>query len=60
LWADQVTKKDSLGTSPFQLVYETEEVFPSQLTLSVEKFSQDCQEEPDDVIRRMHHLVEVK
>jgi transposase InsO family protein len=60
LWADRVTTKRSLVTSPFQLVYGTEVVFPSQLALSVEKFFQYCQGEPDDMIRRIHQLVEVK
>jgi hypothetical protein len=60
LWADRVTTKRSLGISPFQLVYGTEAIFPSQLALPVAKFFQDCQEEPDDMIRRIHQLVEVQ
>jgi transposase InsO family protein len=59
LWVDRVTTKRSLGLSPFHLVYGTEEVFPPQLSLSVVKFFQDCQGEPDDMIRRIHQLVEV-
>jgi hypothetical protein len=39
LWADRVTTKRSLGISPFQLVYGTEAVFPSQLALPVENSS---------------------
>jgi transposase InsO family protein len=60
LWADRVTTKRSLGISPFQLVYGTEAIFPSQLALPVEKFFQDYQGEPDDMIRRIHQLVEVQ
>jgi transposase InsO family protein len=60
LWADRVTTKRSLGISPFQLVYGTEVVFPSQLALPVEKFFQDHQGEPNDMIRRIHQLVEVQ
>jgi hypothetical protein len=60
LWADRVTAKRSLGTSPFQLVYGIEDVFPSQLALSIEKFFQECQEEPDNMIRRIHQLVDVQ
>jgi hypothetical protein len=60
LWADRVTTKRSLGISPFQLVYGTKVVFPSQLALPVEKFFQDHQGEPDDMIRRIHQLVEVQ
>jgi hypothetical protein len=59
MWADQVTTKISIGISPFQLFYGTEVVFPSQLALPVEKLFQDYQGEPDDMIRRIHQLVEV-
>jgi hypothetical protein len=55
-----VATKGSLGTSPFQLLYGTKAVFPSHLTLPMEKFSQDYQGETDDMIRRIHQLVEVQ
>ena len=38
LWADRVTDKRSIGTSPFKLVYGTEAIFPIQLILRMEKF----------------------
>jgi ribonuclease HI len=60
LWADRVTTKRSIGISPFQLVYGAEAVFPSQLAIPVEKFFQDYQEEPNDMIKRIHQLVEVQ
>jgi hypothetical protein len=60
LWVDRVTTKRSLGVSPFQLVYGVEAIFPSHLTFPVEKFFQDCQGEPDDMIRRIQQLVEVQ
>jgi hypothetical protein len=60
LWVDRVTTKRSIGTSPFQLVYGVEAVFLSQLAIPVAKFLQDCQEEPNDMIRRIHQLVEVQ
>ena len=59
LWANRVTTKRSIGLSPFQLVYGAEAVFHSQLAIPVAKFLQDHQEEPDDMIRRIHQLVEV-
>jgi hypothetical protein len=58
LWDDRVRTKISLSISPFQLVYGTKEVFPSQLALPMDKFFQDCHGEPDDMIRRIHQLVE--
>jgi hypothetical protein len=60
LWVVRVTTKRSIGISPFQLVYEEEVVFPSQLAIHVAKFFQDYQEDPDDMIRRIHQLVEVQ
>jgi transposase InsO family protein len=60
LWAHRVTTKRSIGISPFQLVYGAEAVFPSQLAIPVAKFFQDYQEEPNDMIRRIHQLVEVQ
>jgi transposase InsO family protein len=60
LWADRVTTKRSLGISPFQLVYGVEAIFPAQLALPVEKFLQDYQGEPDDMVRRILQLVEVQ
>ena len=60
LWADRVTTKISIGIPPFQLVYGEEVVFPSQLPIPVAKFFQDYQEEPDDMIRKIHQPVEVQ
>jgi transposase InsO family protein len=60
LWANRVTTKKSLGTSPFQLVYGTEAVFPTQLALPVAKFFQDHEGEPNHMVRRIHQVVEVQ
>jgi hypothetical protein len=60
LWADRVTTKRSLGISPFHLVYGVEAIFHSHLTLPVEKFFQDYQGEPDDMVKRILQLVEVQ
>ena len=49
LWADRVTVKQAIGTSPFQLVYGTDAVFPVQLGIPGMNFFQDCQEEPNDM-----------
>jgi hypothetical protein len=53
-----VTTKRSLGLSPFQFVYGTKAVFPPQLALPMANFFQDCQAEPDDMIRRIHQREE--
>jgi transposase InsO family protein len=58
LWDDRMKKERSLDISPFQLVYGTEIVLPSQLALPVEKFFQYCHREPNDMIEIIHQLVE--
>jgi DNA-binding transcriptional regulator PaaX len=60
LWDDKVTTKRSLGLSPSQLMYGVEAIIPSQLAFPVEKFLQDYQGEPDNMIIRIHQLVEVQ
>jgi transposase InsO family protein len=40
LWADRISNKKSIGTSPFQMVYGTEAILPTQLGLPVLKFLQ--------------------
>eukprot|EP00253_Pinus_taeda_P029152 PITA_29152 len=59
LWADRVTIKRSTGNSPFKLVYGTEAVFPIQLTLPVEKFLQQEQNEEEAMAERITDLAEV-
>jgi hypothetical protein len=60
LWADRVTNKKSIGTSPFKLVYGTDAIFPIQLVLPVAKFFQEEQTESNDMVRRMLDLVELQ
>jgi len=60
LWVDRVTTKRSLGLSPFHFVYGVEAIFPTHLALPMEKFFQDYQGKPDDMVRRIQKLVEVK
>ena len=40
LWADRVSNKRAIGTSPFQLVYGMEVVFPVQLAFPIVKLLQ--------------------
>ena len=60
LWADRVTIKKSIGTSPFRLVYGTDAIFPVQLVTPVIKFVQEIEEEPDDIRRRMFQIVQLQ
>jgi hypothetical protein len=41
LWDDRISTKRSIGTSPFQLVYGIDVVFPIHLGLPVMKLLQD-------------------
>eukprot|EP00253_Pinus_taeda_P031515 PITA_31515 len=43
LWADRLTTKRSIGTSPYQLAYGMEAVFPSSLGIPVIKLLQEIQ-----------------
>jgi hypothetical protein len=49
-----------MGISLFHIVYGTEAFFPSQPAFPVAKLFQDCQEELDDMIRRIRELVEAQ
>ena len=60
LWADRITTKKAIGTSPFQLVYGTDVVFPIQLGLPVMKFMQDNVEEPNEVQHRIFQMIELQ
>jgi hypothetical protein len=60
LWAERVTNKKSIGTSPFKLVSGTEAIFPVQLALPVAKFLQETDFEPNDLTRRIHNLVDLQ
>ena len=55
-----MTKKRSIGTSSFKLVYGTEAIFSIHLILPVAKFFQEEQDEPHDMVRRMLDLVELQ
>ena len=60
LWADRIITKRSIGTSPFQLVYGTDVIFPIHLGVPVMKLLQDEEGQPDPSQRRNHQIVEVQ
>ena len=41
LWANKISTKRDLGTSPFQLVYGLDVIFPTSLGLPVMKYLQE-------------------
>ena len=59
LWADRLTLKKSIGMSPFQLVYGTDEIFPNNLGVPVMKLIQELQTEDNDMIRRINQTIHI-
>jgi len=60
LCADRVNTKKSIRTSPFQLVYGSDVIFPARLGLPVMKYIQDEIEEPNNMQRRICQIIEVQ
>eukprot|EP00253_Pinus_taeda_P028009 PITA_28009 len=60
LWVDRLTIKRSIGTSPYQLVYGMEAVFPSSLGILVIKLLQEIQAEPNDIQRRINQTIHLQ
>ena len=59
LWANRVSTKKSIGTSPFQLVYGVDAIFPASLAMPVMKYVQEEDSEPNPIQRRINQLTEV-
>jgi len=57
LWADILTTKRSIGTSPYVLAYGMEVVFPSSLGVPVMKLLQEAQVQPNDIRRRINQTI---
>jgi hypothetical protein len=57
LWEDRITTKNSIPTSPFQIVYGADMIFPTTLGPPVRKLLQDQEVEPDDAQRRINQLI---
>ena len=60
LWADRVTIKESINTSPFKMFYGIDVVYPVQLGIPIDKFMQDREAEPNDMTRRIYQIIEVQ
>lgn len=54
-----MTTRRSTGKSPYELVYGTQVLFPTQLEKPVISFLQDAQVEPNPMIRRMNNVMEL-
>ena len=60
LWAERLTTKRSIGTSPYELVYGMEARFPSSLGIPVIKLLQEIQAEPNDIQRRINQTIHLQ
>jgi len=60
LWDDRINTNKSIGTSPFQLVYGTDEILPTQLGFPVLNILQEELEEPNYIQRRIFQIIEVQ
>eukprot|EP00253_Pinus_taeda_P028790 PITA_28790 len=60
LWADRVSNKKSIGTSPFELVYGTDTVFPTSLAVFVMRLLQEANSEEDDIQRRINQMIHLQ
>src|SRR5690606_606899 len=57
LWADRITQKASIGTSPFNLVYGKEAVVPTNLLLPSLALVQFIDETPSSSIQFRHDQI---
>ena len=60
MWADRLTTKKSIGTSPYQLVYGMEAIFPSSLGVPIIKILQELQVEPNSIQRRINQTIHIQ
>eukprot|EP00253_Pinus_taeda_P031764 PITA_31764 len=60
LWANWVSQKKSIATSPFELVYGVDIVFPSSLVALVVKILQEAGSEEDPMQRRLNQMVHLQ
>eukprot|EP00253_Pinus_taeda_P005017 PITA_05017 len=57
LWENRVSQKKSVGTSPFELVYGVDTVFPTSLIAPIVKLLQEVGSEDDPMQRRLNQMV---
>eukprot|EP00253_Pinus_taeda_P031666 PITA_31666 len=57
LWADRITQKASIGSSPFKLVYGKEAVLPTNLILSSLALVQFIEENPSSSLQLRHDQI---
>ena len=59
LWANRVSTKKSIGTSPFKLVYGTDVIFLASLGITMMKYIQEGNSELNPTQRRINQQIEL-
>eukprot|EP00253_Pinus_taeda_P035958 PITA_35958 len=60
LWTDRVRNKKSIGMSPFELVYGTDTVFHTSLSVPVMRLLQEADSEEDDIQRHINQMIHLQ
>eukprot|EP00253_Pinus_taeda_P026128 PITA_26128 len=60
LWVDRVSQKNSIGMSPFELVYGTDAAFPTSLSIPVAKLLQEAGGEEDPMQMRIGQMIHLQ
>ena len=61
LWADRVTPKNSLGVSPYTLVYEKEAILPPNILLPSSIIAQESRGTDNEILQiRIYNLLKTK
>eukprot|EP00253_Pinus_taeda_P019184 PITA_19184 len=60
LWVDRVSQKKSIGMSPFELVYGTDALFPTSLSVPVAKLLQEASDEEDPMQRWISQMIHLQ
>ena len=60
LWVGRLTTKKSIRTSPYELVYGMEAIFPSSLGVPIMKLLQEAQVEPNEIQRRINQTIHLQ
>lgn len=60
LWADQISTKNSIWMSPFQLVYGVDVVFPISLGFPMWNLLQESKVETNDLQRRINQTIHLQ
>ena len=57
IWVDRIFTKSSIGTSPYELIYGAEAIFPTSQGVPIMKLIQGLEVEPNAVQRRINQLI---